>query len=98
MTTEKVTQYEVLFSTRTGVTVLLPRTHTLDIDAKTPALFHVSPDNPRDVTVTAGNNQLTLKDLRREHIDEAINRGFIMFYETEDDEVTRCTPCNYQKS
>lgn len=98
MTTETITQFDVLFALRTGVTVLIPRTAVLDADGKAAPLFRISPDNPRDVIVSAGKSALTLKNMKKEHIDAAVSRGFIMFYEMEDDEVTRNTVCNYQKN
>lgn len=92
---EMITTYEVLFTARTGVTILLPKTETLAVDTKIPASFSVSGN---DVTVLAGRNTMTIKALRKEHIDAAVRQGFIMFYETEKDEVVRCTPCGYQKN
>lgn len=93
---EIISNYEVVFAVRTGVTILMPRLAVFDGGIEVPAQFRVSPDNPRDVLITAAEKSAVLKDLRKDYLDEAIGRGIIMFYETKDDEVVRCTPCNYQ--
>ena len=95
---ETITKYEALFAVRTGLTIMLPRAALFDSSAKTPASFSVSPDNPSDIIITVGDKKGLLKGLQKGHLDASVSRGFIMFYETEDDEVTRCTPCNYQKT
>lgn len=95
---EVIAKYEVLFAVRTGVTILLPRVAAFDCGAEVPISFKISPENPRDIIIDANDTQVTLKGLRKDHLDAAISRGFIMFYETEKDEVTRCTPCSYKKN
>ena len=92
-----ISRYEVLFAVRTGITVLMPKVTALDGGIEHPPSFHISPDNPRDLVIT-GASQAILKNFQKDHIDEAIDRGFIMFYETKDDEVIRCTPCSFRKS
>ncbi|HRI77820.1 MAG: hypothetical protein H3C49_05745 [Alphaproteobacteria bacterium] len=92
---EIISEYEVVFASRTGVTILMRRLAVFDGGIETPARFCVSPDNPRDVLITAAEKSAVLKDLRKDYLDEAIQRGVIMFYELKDDEVVRCTPCSY---
>lgn len=94
---EVISKYDVMFAARTGVTILIPKIPTFDGGVEVPVLFKVSPDNPRDVLITAANKTAVLKDLRKDYLDEALERGVIMFYEMKDDEVVRCTPCNYEK-
>lgn len=94
---EVISKYDVMFAARTGVTILINKIPTFDGGVDTPAQFKVSPDNPRDVLITAANKSAVLKDLRKDYLDEAIERGVIMFYEMKDDEVVRCTPCNFAK-
>jgi len=91
---EVIQKYDVVFGIRTGVTILLPQNPTFDCGVEVPVRFKISPDNPRDVLITAADRSALLKDLRKDYIDEAVTRGVIMFYETKDDEVVRCTPCN----
>ena len=93
--TETITKYEALFAVRTGLTIMLPCLALLD--EKTPVSFSVSPDNPRDIIIVAGGKKGLLKGLQKEHLEASVSRGFIMFYETKNDEVVRCTPCNYKK-
>lgn len=95
MTAETVTKYEVLFAVRTGVTVLLPRVEAFSA-AKEEPTFCPAADNSGDIVIDAGTDTVVLKKFRKEHLDAAISRGFILFYETEDDEVVRCTHCNYK--
>ena len=95
---ETIVKYEVLFAVRTGVTVLLPRVSAFDCGTEMPITFKVSPENPQDIIINASNKEVTLKGLQKNHLEAAISRGFIMFYETKGDEVVRCTPCNYQKN
>lgn len=91
---EIIQKYEVVFGIRTGVTILLPKNPTFDCGVEVPVQFSVSPENPRDVLITAADRSAILKDLRKDYLDDALRRGVIMFYETKDDEVVRCTPCN----
>lgn len=91
---EVIQKYEVVFGIRTGVTILIPKNRTFDCGVEVPVRFEISPDNPRDVLITAADRSALLKDLRKDYIDDAMTRGVIMFYETKDDEVVRCTPCN----
>lgn len=94
--TEIISKYDVLFAIRTGVTVLLPKTPAFDCGIEIPVRFKISPENPRDIVITAAEKSAILKDMRKEHLDAAISRGVLMLYEMTGDEVVRCTPCNYQ--
>lgn len=91
---ESITKYDVLFAVRTGVTVLMQKHPVFDGGHEVKAEFRISPENPRDILITAAGKSALLKDLRKDYLDEAIERGVIMFYEMKDDEVVRCTPCN----
>jgi hypothetical protein len=92
-----ISRYDVMFAARTGVTILIDKNPTFDCGVEVPVLFRVSPDNPRDVLITADGRSALLKDLRKDYLDEAIERGVIMLYEMKDDEVVRCTPCSFRK-
>jgi len=94
---EIIKEYDVMFAVRTGVTILVPQLQALDCGVEVPVRFSISPDNPRDVLITAADRSAILKDLRKDYLDEAVERGLIMFYELKDDEVVRCTPCNYAR-
>lgn len=90
---EAITKYEVLFAARTGVTIMLQKSNLFN-DTDPGALAFEVGENPCDLVIsTRANHQALIKDLRREIVDEALERGFIMFYELENDEVVRCTPC-----
>lgn len=95
-TAEVISSYDVLYAVRTGLTILIPKSKTFDCGIEVPVQFKVSPENPRDVVITAADRATVLKDLRKDYLDAAISRGVIMFYEMTGDEVIRCTPCNYQ--
>ena len=94
---EIIKEYEVLFAVRTGITVLMPKIAAFDGGVETPASFKISPENPRDLLLMAAERQAILKGLAKNHLDEALSRGVIMFYEMTGDEVVRCTPCNLLK-
>ena len=93
---EMIEKYEVLFGARTGVTILIPKTATFDCGVEIPVSFRISPDSPRDILISAAGKTALLKGLKKDYLDEVIERGFIMFYETQDEEVVRCTPCRLQ--
>lgn len=97
-TPEIITKYEVLFAVRTGVTILVPKIAAFDGQDKTPASFKVSPENAQDVIIQAGQRTVLLKGLKKQHLEAAVSKGFIMFYEMADDEIVRNTLCNHQKS
>src|SRR4051812_11208936 len=87
---ETITKFETLFAARTGLTVMLPKLAAFNGSEKTPPSFAPSPNDPRDIIITtAGGKKILLKGLRKEHIEASVSKGFIMFYETEDDEVVR---------
>lgn len=92
---EIIKEYDVMFALRTGITILIPQTETLNCGIEVPVHFTISPDNPRDLLISANGKSAVLKDLRKDYLDEAIERGIIMFYEMKDEEVIRCTPCSY---
>jgi hypothetical protein len=92
---EIITEYDVMFALRTGVTILIPETETLNCGIEVPVHFTISPDNPKDLLISANGKSALLKDLRKDYMDEAVERGVIMFYEMKDEEVVRCTPCSY---
>jgi hypothetical protein len=94
---EIIQRYDVMFAARTGITILIDKNPTFDCGVEVPVQFRISPDNPRDVLITAAEKSAILKDLRKDYLDEAVERGVIMFYEMKDDEVVRCTPCSYSK-
>lgn len=90
---EIIDKYDVLFAARTGVTILVPKSSVFDSGIEIPVEFNISPENPKDLVISGSGRSAILKDLKKDYLDEALSRGFIMFYEMEDDEVVRCTPC-----
>ena len=94
---EIISNYDVLFAARTGLTILIAKNAAFDCGVEVPVEFKISPENPRDILITAAEKSAILKDLRKDYLDEAVKRGVIMFYELKDDEVVRCTPCNLGK-
>lgn len=97
-TTETIASYDALYAVRTGLTILIPKNKTFDGGVEVPVQFKISPDNPRDIMIMAADRAVVLKELKKEYLDAAIAKGIIMFYEMVEDEVVRCTPCNYARS
>jgi hypothetical protein len=95
---EIITKYEVMFAVRTGVTVMVPLVAAFDSATKAPLSFKISPENPADIVIHTDKKPVVLKGLKKNHLEAAVSRGFIMFYETKDDEIIRSTLCNYQKN
>lgn len=93
--TEIISNYDVMFALRTGITILIPETETLNCGIEVPVHFTISPDHPQDILISAAGKTAILKELRKDYLNEAVERGVIMFYEMKDEEVVRCTPCNY---
>ena len=94
---EIIDRYDVMFAARTGVTILIPKSPTFDGGGDKAASFRVSPENPKDILISAAGKSALLKGLRPDYMEEAVSRGMIMFYELADEEVVRCTPCSYRK-
>ena len=90
---ETINEYEVLFTEHTGMTVLMPKIAALNCGLEIPVSFKISPENPRDILISAGDKKAILKNLKKNHLDAAASCGFITFYETKDNEIIRCTPC-----
>lgn len=95
-TAKAITDYEVMFAMRTGLTIMIPKQHEFDIGAEQ-VRFSLSPENPQDILIRAAEKAMLLKNLKRSFIDAAVERGFIMFYELDGEEVVRCTPCQLGK-
>ncbi len=93
MTNTEITSYEVMFSIRTGVTVMLEKQNAFDAGEDKLA-FHATGN---DIIVKSPDGDITLCGMKENHVSEACNRGFILFYECEDDEVTRCTHCQIEQ-
>lgn len=85
-----ITDYEIVFGIRTGVTVLLPKNPVFDVKNQSEISFK-SAGHDADVLIVTPRGQITLKGFKKDHLEESINRGYIMFYEMEDEEVVRCT-------
>jgi hypothetical protein len=92
---EEIPSFDVVYAIRTGVTVLMPKIKTLDCDASAAVLFKRSPDNPDDVLITAQERCAILRGMKKDHLKAAIDRGVMMFYEMQGEDVVRCTPCRY---
>lgn len=85
-----IKDFDAMFTMRTGLTLLLDKQDIFDDNE---AEFEVS-DNG-DVLIKALGNAV-VKGLSKTHIDNSINKGFIMFYEMVDGEVVRNTICRYK--
>ena len=97
-TPEVIAKYEVLFGVRTGVTVLLPKVEAFDGETEASISFDISRENPQDMIIHTQHKPVMLKNLKKNYLDDAVTRGFIMFYETKDDAIIRSLPCRYQKT
>lgn len=91
-----ITDYEVVFGIRTGVTVLLPKNPVFDVKNQESIHFQAS-DKDAFALITTPRGQIVLRGFKKEHLEESISRGYIMFYEMEDEEVVRCTKAVYKK-
>ncbi len=92
----ELTGFEVVFGIRTGVTVLLPRNPLFDLSNENGVSFKAA-GSGGDVLITTPKGKVVLKGFKKDHLEESISRGFIMFYEMEDEEVVRCTKAAYAK-
>lgn len=90
---EIVEKFEMLYGLRTGLTVLLAPTKTLDVPVSVRVRFHADNVQPQDLVIEAEGRQAVLKNVPRQHIEQANQHGVIMFYEMNGDDVVRCTPC-----
>ena len=94
---EIIANYEILFAVRTGITVLMPKNPVFDCDASQTVSFRPHPENPDDLLIDAAGKSAVLKGLKKDYMEESVERGFIMPYEMQGDEVVRCTPCRYRQ-
>lgn len=90
---EIVEKFEMLYGLRTGLTVLLAPTQTLDVPVSTRVRFHADAAAGADLVIEAEGRQAVLKNVPAQHIEQANRHGVIMFYEMKGDDVVRCTPC-----
>ncbi len=90
-----VTDYEVLFAARTGMTILLPKLSAFD---QTPVTFRTHPDQPDTLLIEGGKSPVVLKNLKKPQIEAVLAKGFIMFYEMQGEDVVRNTLCTLNKA
>ncbi|MGM0422245.1 MAG: hypothetical protein ACQEQL_04000 [Pseudomonadota bacterium] len=88
-----ITEFDVMFALHTGVTIMLAKNEAFDGCENESLLFSIPKDSETAITVsTPKKSSIKIDGLKKEHVIEAKERGFIMIYEMEDDEITRCTP------
>lgn len=93
----KLENYDVMFAARTGVTILLPKSDFFADDSGK-VFFAPSAENDADLVLFAGGGaQAVLSGLKKDYMDEILDRGFLMFYEVIEDEVVRCTAAHRQE-
>lgn len=92
---KSITDYEVMFTMHTGVTVLVEKLKEFDKINGEGLHFRISPD--QSLKIETPEALIVIKNLNSDYLEEALERGFIMFYELEDDEVVRCTPCQIHR-
>lgn len=92
---QTITDYEIVFAVRSGVTILLPKNGLFDTDEN--ISFSVNPEKPGDLTLRANGSSVVLKDMDPDYLAEALERGSMMLYELENDEVVRCNTCMLHK-
>lgn len=85
-----ITGFEVVFGIRTGVTVLLPKNPVFNVKDQNTVSFSAA-GSASDVLITTPQGSVVLKGFRKDHFEESASRGYLMFYEMEDEEVVRCT-------
>lgn len=95
--TEVISDFDVLFAARTGVTILIPKTNALSSNGRIPGFWRLD-DGSNDLAIGDEKHLAILKNVEDTVIEEALRRGFIMFYETVDEEVVRCTTCRLMQA
>lgn len=90
---EIVEKFDMLYGIRTGLTVLLAPTRTLDVPVSVRVRFSVIEGKKPDLLITAEGKEAVLKAVPPQNVEQAIRHGVIMFYEMDGDDVVRCTPC-----
>lgn len=89
--------YDVMFAVRTGITILLPKSDFF-ADESGKVFFAPDGENDSDLVLFAdGGKQAVLTGLKKDYMDEILDRGFLMFYEVIEDEVVRCTAAHRQE-
>jgi hypothetical protein len=92
---EIITKYEVLFAARTGVTVLVQKIAAFDGYGDKELSFSINPGNAHDLVVNS-KTPVVFRNMQKNHIDAALSKGFIMFYEMKGEDMVRNTLCSYK--
>lgn len=96
--TQNITDFQVMFALHTGVTIMTPKVSAFDPFENEELIFTADSKTSKDITVLTPDEQtVVLKGIKEDYLAEAIERGFIMLYELEDDEIIRCTPCQLKR-
>lgn len=94
---ETIERFESLFTTRTGLTLLIKKHPFFDEVSKEGFFFFRDAKDPALVWLSSHTKKVLLKGLKKELLETSITKGFIMFYETnKKDEVIRNTICHYK--
>lgn len=89
-----INEFDVMFAIHTGVTIMTAKNALFDGCENQDLLFSIPPESETSIIITTpADSAVVIKDIKKEYVTEAKERGFIMIYETEDDEIIRCTPC-----
>ena len=96
--TQHITDFQVMFALHTGMTIMTPKVSVFDKFENEELIFTVDHANNKNIVVsTPDDNMIVLKGIKDDYLAEAEERGFIMLYELEDDEIIRCTPCQLKR-
>ncbi len=87
-----ITDYEVMFTIHTGVTLLFAKQDILTTDGEENLTFSVLDE--KKLVISAGKGGVLIEEFKLDYLEEARMRKFVMLYELENEEVVRCTPCH----
>lgn len=90
-----ITEFDAVFSERTGVTVLLPVTEALDPQEDGKNLFHFRKDDAANrLTICDEAERAVLENVKPDILAEIGKRGSFLIYEIDqDDEIVRISHC-----
>lgn len=93
-----ITEYDIVFSLHTGVTIMMQLQSAFDESAEDELPFSVSEDGDTsavDIKAPAGRT-VTIDNIKSNMLAEIKGRGFFMIYEFDGDDMARCTPCHLE--
>ena len=91
----EITDYDLVFALHTGVTIMMQKLPAFDASDEDDLPFTIAESPEQAVLIKAKSGEtVKIKNIKPNILTEIKERGFIMIYELDGEDMARCTPCH----